>query len=117
MNREVSRVLRAYDLYVFGRDAPVKPVPAHHTMEGTKRFGRNDTDKKGDGRDASENGNGGVDVRPDESSRFILLSNPPPPGLGKSTLAHMACEHAGCRPIEVNASDERTKDALTERVT
>ena len=54
MNREVSRALRAYDLYVFGRDAPVKPVPAHHTMEGTKRFGRNDTDKKGDGRDASE---------------------------------------------------------------
>lgn len=29
----------------------------------------------------------------------------------------MASEHAGYRPIEVNASDERTKDALTERVT
>ena len=95
----------------------MKPVPAHHTMEGTKGFGRNDIDKKGDGRDASENGNGGVNVRPDESSRFIFLSSPSPPGVGKSTFVHMACEHAGYRLIEVNASDERTKDALTERVT
>ena len=70
-----------------------------------------------DGRDASENGNGGVNVRPDESSCFIFLSSPLPPGVGKSTFAHMACEHAGYRLIDVNASDERTKDALTERMT
>ena len=34
----------------------------------------------------------------------------------KSTLIHIACEHVGYRSIEVDASDERTRNALTERV-
>ena len=37
-------------------------------------------------------------------------------GLGKTVLAHVVCKHCGFRPVEVNASDERTGAALTARI-
>lgn len=37
-----------------------------------------------------------------------------PPGTGKTTLAHVAAIHCGYRPVEVNASDDRSPDALKE---
>lgn len=35
---------------------------------------------------------------------------------GKTTLAHIVARHAGYRPMEVNASDERSASVLTDRV-
>ncbi|KAL3911883.1 MAG: hypothetical protein SGARI_001427 [Bacillariaceae sp.] len=40
-----------------------------------------------------------------------------PPGVGKTTLAHIVARHAGYRPLEVNASDDRSASVLTERIT
>lgn len=37
-------------------------------------------------------------------------------GVGKTTLALIAARHAGYRPVEVNASDERSASVLKERV-
>jgi chromosome transmission fidelity protein 18 len=39
-----------------------------------------------------------------------------PAGLGKTTLAHVAAQHCGYRPVEINASDERTAATLRARV-
>ncbi len=39
-----------------------------------------------------------------------------PPGLGKTTLAHVLARHAGYKTIEINASDDRSASVLEEKV-
>ena len=43
--------------------------------------------------------------------KAVLLSGPP--GIGKTTMAHMACKEAGFDIVEMNASDTRNKKTLT----
>ena len=98
-NREVLRALREWDPYVFNRDPPPRP-----------KFARSNNDEEDD----NDNKKDPKDKRPDEKRRVILLSGPP--GVGKSTLAHIVTKHCGYRPMEVNGSDERSASVLTERV-
>merc|ERR1711933_222936 len=46
--------------------------------------------------------------------KVLMLSGPP--GLGKTTLAHVAAMHSGYRPAEINASDDRAGDNFKNRV-
>ncbi len=46
--------------------------------------------------------------------KAVLISGPP--GIGKTTMAHMACKQAGFDIVEMNASDTRSKKALHEEV-
>ena len=39
-----------------------------------------------------------------------------PPGLGKTTLAHIVAKHAGYNPFEINASDDRSTSILTQKI-
>jgi chromosome transmission fidelity protein 18 len=55
-----------------------------------------------------------ADIRPLVTSRVYLLCGTA--GVGKTTLAHIAAKHAGYRPIEINASDDRSPQILKEKV-
>jgi replication factor C subunit 1 len=47
-------------------------------------------------------------------NKAALLSGPP--GIGKTTMAHLACQELGFDSIEMNASDTRNKKTLHETV-
>ncbi|KAH7521831.1 hypothetical protein FEM48_Zijuj07G0073800 [Ziziphus jujuba var. spinosa] len=46
--------------------------------------------------------------------KILLLCGPP--GLGKTTLAHVAAKHCGYRVIEVNASDDRSSSTIEAKI-
>ncbi len=46
--------------------------------------------------------------------RILLIHGPP--GLGKTTLAHVGTRQAGYTPVEINASDERTREVVLNRI-
>ncbi|KAF7592224.1 hypothetical protein BBP40_000495 [Aspergillus hancockii] len=46
--------------------------------------------------------------------KVLLLCGPP--GLGKTTLAHVCAKQAGYEVLEINASDERSKDVVKGRI-
>ncbi|VDP99903.1 unnamed protein product [Trichobilharzia regenti] len=104
-NRTLLRWLKAWDHYVFGTPA-AKPQINSHVNPGSF------TNKPDD----LESMAGEINPR-DGLPRYRLVLLAGPPGLGKTTLAHLLAEHAGYQVVEINASDDRSVSVLRDRLT
>lgn len=57
----------------------------------------------------------GAEAEEEKPHRKILMLTGPP-GLGKTTLAHVCARQAGYEVMEINASDERSSDVVKNRI-
>jgi chromosome transmission fidelity protein 18 len=87
-HRQVLRWLKAWDPLVFPKSGKAKPTV-------TKRPGTEAEEEK-------------------PHRKILLLTGPP--GLGKTTLAHVCARQAGYEVMEINASDERSRDVVKGRI-
>ncbi|CAH1108235.1 unnamed protein product, partial [Psylliodes chrysocephalus] len=94
-NRLMLKWLKLWDKAVFNRRLRVKPIK--HTDNNKFKFKKFELSA-----DLDEHG------RP--RYKVALLCGPP--GLGKTTLAHVAAKHAGYNVVEINASDDRSTEAF-----
>ncbi|KAK4946301.1 Chromosome transmission fidelity protein 18 [Elasticomyces elasticus] len=85
-HRGVLRWLKSWDDVVFPGHAKLKPVRVYDDKD-----------------------------QPEQQHRKILLLTGPP-GLGKTTLAHVCAKQAGYEVLEINASDDRSRDVVKGRI-
>ena len=119
VNRGLMRWLKAWDHCVFG-----KPIPKNKADQvkdggaggygGVGRFQKGGSGNTGPLRGGFKPGPGELDMQGRPVHKVVLLCGPP--GLGKTTLAHVAAETCGYRVVEVNASDDRAAGSLRQRV-
>ncbi|GLV39482.1 cutlet [Carabus blaptoides fortunei] len=94
-NRTLLKWIKLWDKIVFNRRLKIKPAKSNITSNF--QFQKKE-----------------LDVTLDEHGRpqFKVALLCGPPGLGKTTLAHMVARHAGYNVVEVNASDDRNVDSF-----
>ncbi|XP_047362161.1 chromosome transmission fidelity protein 18 homolog [Vespa velutina] len=98
VNRQFLYWLKLWDKIVFNKEISFRKKKINVSTTMSEKFedsNKNDVDNKGY-----------------PIHKIVLLTGPP--GLGKTTLAHLAAKHAGYNIIEVNASDERGPDAFRQ---
>ncbi|KAJ4813859.1 Chromosome transmission fidelity protein 18-like protein [Rhynchospora pubera] len=135
-NREVLLWLKQWDSLVFGSqvrttsDDVLSALRIHSSVTQTSKFASNrgffskhhiSNDQninsttetgKSSGPCASHNNKCLVDKPPEQ--KVLLLCGPP--GLGKTTLAHVVAKHCGYRVVEINASDDRSASSIEAKI-
>uniref|UniRef100_A0A8D2DUM9 AAA+ ATPase domain-containing protein n=1 Tax=Sciurus vulgaris TaxID=55149 RepID=A0A8D2DUM9_SCIVU len=113
-NRCLLKWLKLWDVVVFGHERPArKPRPSVEPA----RIGKEATAPgkwKSHAQVLEEMLEAELDPSHRPRQKVALLCGPP--GLGKTTLAHVIAKHAGYCVVEMNASDDRSPEAFRVRV-
>ncbi|XP_024983880.1 chromosome transmission fidelity protein 18 homolog [Cynara cardunculus var. scolymus] len=140
-NREVLLWLKQWDSSVFGSELKsttedvLSALKRHSSVSQTKKvhfrnsFGRNkeftsnrETLREHNHLDKETYDNHGIQELSNKKSngsgsleqKILLLCGAP--GLGKTTLAHVAARHCGYRVVEINASDDRSSSTIETKI-
>ncbi|NWY67455.1 CTF18 protein, partial [Erithacus rubecula] len=114
-NRCLLKWLKLWDTVVFGKDkAGKKPKPspaAHPPLSHAKEHPNKWKTKVQLTEEILE---AELDQHKRPKYKVALLCGPP--GLGKTTLAHVIARHAGYNAVEMNASDDRSPEVFRTRI-
>ncbi|RUS89835.1 hypothetical protein EGW08_002365 [Elysia chlorotica] len=109
INRSLLHWLKLWDYVVFGKDVPKPMKKAANNFKKDKEKETNFKNKKFFSEVAEQ-----LDKHHRPEQKIALLCGPP--GLGKTTLAHIVAKHAGYNVVEMNASDDRSVDVFRNKL-
>ncbi|ETE63137.1 Chromosome transmission fidelity protein 18-like protein [Ophiophagus hannah] len=114
-NRCLLKWLKLWDVLVFGKEKPCRKAPlcsgTHPPFKPSREGG---TRWKTKAQVTEEVLEAELDQHNRPKFKIALLCGPP--GLGKTTLAHIIAKHAGYNVVEMNASDDRSPDAFQTQI-
>ncbi|XP_028913339.1 chromosome transmission fidelity protein 18 homolog isoform X1 [Ornithorhynchus anatinus] len=114
-NRCLLKWLKLWDLVVFGREKPAKRAKPVAEPRAPAKAAREQQGKwKSKEQLTEEILEAELDQTKRPKHKVALLCGPP--GLGKTTLAHVIAKHAGYNVVEMNASDDRSPDIFKTRI-
>ncbi|XP_037621189.1 chromosome transmission fidelity protein 18 homolog isoform X1 [Sebastes umbrosus] len=118
-NRCLLKWLKLWDTVVFGRERKSRPVRTDRQAPNQNSFKPNQVNQNPNRfKSKIEVTEELLEAELDQYNRpkfkVALLSGPP--GLGKTTLAHVIAKHAGYNVVEINASDDRSAEVFQKRI-
>uniref|UniRef100_A0A8C3D2P9 Chromosome transmission fidelity protein 18 homolog n=1 Tax=Cairina moschata TaxID=8855 RepID=A0A8C3D2P9_CAIMO len=114
-NRCLLKWLKLWDTVVFGREKPVKKAKPSAEAHPLFRQSKEQQNKwKTKAQLTEEILEAELDQHKRPKYKVALLCGPP--GLGKTTLAHVIAKHAGYNVVEMNASDDRSPEVFKTRI-
>ncbi|KAG7237097.1 hypothetical protein INR49_032847 [Caranx melampygus] len=118
-NRCLLKWLKLWDTVVFGRERKSRPARTDRQVSNQHSFKPNQGNQNPNRfKTKIEMTEELLEAELDQYKRpkfkVALLSGPP--GLGKTTLAHVIAKHAGYNVVEINASDDRSAEVFQKRI-
>ncbi|XP_037765827.1 chromosome transmission fidelity protein 18 homolog isoform X1 [Chelonia mydas] len=114
-NRCLLKWLKLWDVLVFGKEKPVKKAkPSVDARPPFKQPKEQQNKWRSKAQFTEEILEAELDHHKRPKYKVALLCGPP--GLGKTTLAHVIAKQAGYNAVEMNASDDRSPDIFKTRI-